>query len=220
MLTFPSASRAAPAPAWLPLRHKDAALERLDPGFPLLLDALAMIDYAVTRALGERVPACKAGCAVCCDQPIPLTPLEVMLLHTHNRLRRKSFAPDASALRHHDKDGACSSFLCPFLQDNHCGAYAVRPIACRQYLVFGVPCLPREEPMESRPQDVFTPDYTAMNAALLHTLPWYAAWTNFPRMADAAAGLRFLRGATTIIQAVNWSARHTPSTQSGGNAVD
>ena len=61
-------------------RHRDALLEKSLPGAALALDACALVDLSAAEALARarqagRIPACGEGCAVCCRQPIPLTPL-------------------------------------------------------------------------------------------------------------------------------------------------
>lgn len=188
---------------WRAFRHKDPALERLDPGFSLALDALAMVEMSIARTLGGRKPACRQGCAACCvNQLIPASPLELMLLHAHIRLHSRG-------LRSRARSGAVSNASspigpCPFWTKGGCTVYAVRPIGCRQFLVFNRVCRPDEDAQLERPQECFVPDYAAMNAALLHTLPWYAAWKGYPGNENPAEGVRFLRSVTTIIQAVDW----------------
>ena len=173
---------------WQAARWTNRRLERVDPGFGLLLDALAMVDVAVAQALGGRLPVCHKGCGSCCSQPIPVAPLELALLALYARQQRLPAAP-------------ATGTTCPLLgDDGSCLAYAVRPVACRQFVVFGVPCREGEDVVATRPAQVLRPNYRAMNAALAHTLPWYARWPEFPVQGDTAAGLAFVREHTVILQ--------------------
>ena len=60
------------------------------------------------------------------------------------------------------------------LVDASVGA-AVRPLACRRYLVLDRPCAPGEMCTESRPADMLIPARKALHAALAMTFPWYDA---------------------------------------------
>ena len=122
-------------------RHRDSLLEKSLPGADLALEACALVDLSVAEALARarqagRAPACGAGCAACCCQPIPLTPLEALLLtrYAHLRLRPEERAPLA---RNHAAALALPPLRrnCPLLLDGRCAAYVVRPLACRRYLV-------------------------------------------------------------------------------------
>ena len=195
------------------LRHRDSLLEKSLPGADLALDACALVDLSVAEALARarragRAPACEPGCAACCCQPIPLTPLEALLLTRFVHLRLGS-EERAALARNHAAALALPPLRrnCPLLLDGRCAAYVVRPLACRRYLVLGRACASGEDAASSRPADLLPPDPDLLAAALLRTLPWYARRPGCPlppRPSDPAAARRFFRSVTTVIQILPW----------------
>ena len=194
-------------------RHRDSLLEKSLPGADLALEACALVDLSVAEALARarqagRAPACGAGCAACCCQPIPLTPLEALLLARYAHLRLRP-AERAALARTHAAALALPPLRrnCPRLLDGRCTAYVVRPLACRRYLVLDRSCAPGEDAASSRPADLLLPDPGLLAAALLRTLPWYVRRPGCPlppRSSDPAAARRFFRSVTTVIQALPW----------------
>jgi Fe-S-cluster containining protein len=47
---------------------------------------------------------------------------------------------------------------CPFLLDTVCSIYPVRPLACRDFFVYGEPCKMNEDPFVTRPNDMHPPN--------------------------------------------------------------
>lgn len=190
-------------------RHNDRQLERLYPGLPLLLDAYAVVDMGVNEAVlaDGRATVCRAGCFQCCCQPIPVSPLEALALHWHMRHRMK---PEMRRLLGHrlaSCRGRSEDVLlpCPFLWDGACQVYALRPVACRQYMVFNRPCAPGEDAARDRQQDVLAPRHDRMLEALARTLPWYAGREPQPPSQPAREEVqKFFRSVTTVIQAIPW----------------
>lgn len=73
---------------------------------------------------GEKI-ACRMGCAFCCYIPVECTEQEARLAYE---------ASDPSAVREAISSRGDTNFeSCPFLRDNQCTVYEVRPLACRQY---------------------------------------------------------------------------------------
>ncbi|OXS29964.1 MAG: hypothetical protein BCS36_04150 [Desulfovibrio sp. MES5] len=200
--------------AWPPearaFRYADPSLERRYPDLGLLLDAYAVVDLGVKVATGRdgRVPACRAGCAQCCWQPIPVTPLEVLALHRYarHRLPPAVLAGLAHRLSRYEGQKRDIASPCPFLCDGACLVYPVRPVACRQYMVFGASCAQGEDASRSRPQDVLVPSYDHMLAALMRTLPWYAGHKPEPPEHPSEESARvFFQAITSVVQAVAWN---------------
>lgn len=161
------------------LKHLCAAYDFLDAS---LADEL--------KRLG-RNPACGPGCADCCRHPIPLTPPEAVGLKLW---LRQGLAPPPLV-------SANDPWRCPFLQDEQCAAYAVRPFACRRYLVFAEACARGEQPTQSRPHDVFWPSEKALLHALRLTLPVYR---HLGLEAEAEAQRSFFTRHTVILQNLPW----------------
>ncbi len=189
-------------------RYTDRTLERAFPDSRLMLDAFAVVEYGLGQAISRRgeVPACSAGCDHCCCQPIPATPLELLVLEAYvrhvlspeqRRSRQSAFAPflgERESLKH----------PCPFLHEGRCLVYPVRPIACRQFIAFGRACLPGEDPTVSRPHDMLIPEYAFMHAALERTLPWYRERYGLPAHMSQEKVQAFFRRVTTVVQAAPW----------------
>lgn len=169
---------------------------------PLLLDAYAVLDAGLAAAVAAsgRQPACRAGCTACCSQPIPASSLEVLGLtwyvYRHSRGRRRR------ALRQ-SLDAAREGMPCPFLVEDACAAYALRPMACREFVVFDRPCRPGEQPVTSRLQDVLPLPVAAQRRAFWHMLPYYGV-SDLGLRETALCDKLILRD-TEILQGRDWS---------------
>ncbi|MGE4297572.1 MAG: YkgJ family cysteine cluster protein [Desulfovibrionaceae bacterium] len=135
-----------------------------------ILDAGLAAARALETARRGVAPPCAPGCDHCCrNQVVPVTPLEVAGLAwfavemTHGALRAKLAARLANT-----PDNEC-----PFLVEGGCAAYAVRPMPCRKFMVFGARCLPREDVWRTRRNDLLTPPEACSREALAVTLPYY-----------------------------------------------
>lgn len=176
--------------------------EATEPWLPLLLDAYAVLDAGVARALAAhpRRPACRAGCGACCFQPIPASSLEVLgltwyvLNHCQGRVRRTL----RQNLRLDSKGREC-----PFLVESTCSAYPLRPMACREFVVFGHACRPGEEPTKTRPQDVLPLPEAAQRLAFWHMLPYYGLTD--PVLRRVALRDRLILRDTGLLQGRDWS---------------
>jgi hypothetical protein len=99
-----------------------------------------LVDGMLARApLGEL--ACRAGCGHCCHQVVGATAPEVLAIYEHLRTTRTpdELARVASRIvdaeekaRGLTQDERTSPELpCPFLEEERCSVYEVRPLACR-----------------------------------------------------------------------------------------
>ena len=201
-------------------RHRDALVERALPGAGLLLAGSALVDASVAEAVAAahkagRTLACGPGCGTCCRQPIPVTPLEFLLMRAHMRLRLDADTRARLEAQHAAQLAAEPDPLarpCPFLLDGSCSVYAVRPLACRRYLVLDRPCAPGEICTESRPKDMLVPARRPLREALALTFPWYAArWQELglpgPPSAEAGseAAQAWLKSVTVPVQNLAWN---------------
>ncbi|MDE7241348.1 YkgJ family cysteine cluster protein [Desulfovibrio sp.] len=201
-------------------RHRDALLERALPGAGLLLAGCAHVDASVGEAVAAardagRTLACGPGCDACCRQPIPVTPLEFLLMRSHMRLRLDAATRARLEAQYEGQLAAQPDALqrpCPFLLDGGCSVYAVRPLACRRYLVLDRACAPGEVCTQSRPGDMLIPARKALHAALAMTFPWYAGrWQALglpePPAAEpgSEAAQAWLRSVTVPVQNLPWN---------------
>lgn len=162
-----------------------------------LMDA-AMAERVAASALRGRPSVCRRGCPTCCRQPVPLTAVEArgiewyasLILSGPSRqaLKRVLLARDVAA-------------RCPFLLDDACSIYPVRPLACREFVVRGAVCGPTEDPTATRPEDMIHPPRRAKRDAFRLLLPHLdGAAAEAERKDDIEA----LRRKTVIIQDLDW----------------
>ncbi len=143
----------------------------------LLLDSYFITDKGVQEAIKReekqgRELACAKGCSSCCKThaTIPVYPLELMgislyiieILSADLRQKLKDQLKDLS-----------SHEACPFLIENSCAIHPLRPMACRQFNVFGNVCDKNEDAYYSRRQDVLTPIKKYSDQAIDNMLPFY-----------------------------------------------
>ncbi len=118
------------------------------------------------RAAGRRGASisCRAGCGACCRQLVPVSPPEAVLIQeivdsmdgTRRRALKERFAkavdrlketgllarledPANPLLHKAEEDYFLQRIPCPFLENESCSIYEVRPSRCREYLVFTPP---------------------------------------------------------------------------------
>ncbi len=126
-------------------------------------DAIIGASVADAQDAGHSV-SCRAGCGACCRQVVPISETEALallewidllpagqqeMLRERFRAATEAFAVAGMLERtreaHTLRDGPDSlrfaldyfaaGVPCPFLVDESCGIYAVRPMKCREYLV-------------------------------------------------------------------------------------
>jgi Fe-S-cluster containining protein len=112
---------------------------------PELIKAVQIFDQRMDEVIHQRIKkiknmACRSGCAHCCHQMVGASPLEIFLIAEaiNNRYsdQKKEMLERLSqhALRIENQWDEPPRYdqPCPFLVDNHCGIYAVRPSGCRK----------------------------------------------------------------------------------------
>ena len=93
------------------------------------------------RGSPDRAPACRAGCAHCCYQPVGVSAPEVFAIYDHLSSTQTAADRQATEQRIRGADDRTRGmtaaerqspdFPCPFLIDERCSIYEVRPLACR-----------------------------------------------------------------------------------------
>ena len=144
---------------------------------PLLLEAYAIVDAGINEATRReeaqgRALACHKGCAACCRShtTIPIYPLELIGINWYvvEKITGPLREQLERQLRDHKKGGPC-----PLLVDNACTVHPLRPMACRQFNVFGAVCTEGEDAYYTRRQDVLTPIRDYADEAFDVQLPFY-----------------------------------------------
>lgn len=205
-----------------PARARYPEEEAKFPWLPLILEAYAIIDKGVSSALKRAKKngfklACKRGCANCCGThtDIPLYPLEAVGIYWFcaEKLDRSFKERLKKQLSSH-----AGRPPCPFLIEDSCSIHPLRPIACRQFNVFGKPCAPGEDPFFTRREDVLTPikDYT--DRAFYTMLPFYGLSGEAER--QQAVKNNYLHSLAVNLQTYDWKKLAGLISASGKNPED
>lgn len=152
---------------------------------PLLLQGYYLIDQGVAEAIRQmakkgRKLACAKGCYACCitHRTIPVYPLELVGITWF--LTEKCLAPLRAILieklQAHRKGDPCA-----FLVEGACAIHPIRPMACRQFNVFDIPCKEGEDAFFTRRRDVLTPIQAYTDEAFFQMLPFYGVQKNAER---------------------------------------
>lgn len=183
----------------LSLRRVREAAPRL-PWLTALIEACSILDQGVARAIAGsgRAPACGPGCHACCSQLIPVSTIEVQGLRWFalSHLRGNAALTVGQALLTERQEP------CPFLVEGACSVYPLRPLACREYIVFHAPCHPGERPDQTRPCDVLPLPRIAQLQAFTVLLPFYGVRDGDAR--EAALQNRLVLRDTRILQHLDW----------------
>lgn len=118
-----------------------------------ICDNEVKVDVAIQETITKRKIACHKGCCNCCLrsdvllsqielQGISWFVSEIMDYESQNKLKPR--------LENHRR-----SMECPFLIENMCSIYFVRPLSCRHFLVYNKPCDIDEDVLFSRPNDIY-----------------------------------------------------------------
>lgn len=151
--------------------------EKVHSWLRMLLDGYYIVDKGIGRSIGDegkkgRMLACKKGCSHCCatHKDIPVYPLELVGVtwYATEKLGSPLREKLRQSLEQFEGRGAC-----PFLIDRACAVHPVRPMACRQFNVFGEPCGAGEDPFYTRRGDVMDPVRKYVDQAFFIMLPFY-----------------------------------------------
>jgi Fe-S-cluster containining protein len=92
---------------------------------------------------------------------------------------------------------------CPFLLNGVCIIHPMRPIACRQFNVFGKPCADNEDPYYTRLKDVLPPVKKYVDRAFFIMLPFYGVNDESERQRLIQRGS--VHKLVKLIQTCNWN---------------
>ncbi len=181
--------------------------EKRQSWLPLILDAYAVIDEGVSRAIADEEKkrgirlACARGCGNCCTthRDIPVYPLELVGIYWY--VIEKIPQPQRGILKKnlnvYHKGGPC-----PFLIEGVCSIHPMRPIACRQFNVFNKPCDEGEDPYYTRRADVLSPYTEFRDKAFSIMLPFYGITGK--QEIERAVQSRMVDNLVRVLQRCNW----------------
>jgi Fe-S-cluster containining protein len=180
--------------------------ENKHPWLPLLLDACFIVDKGIDEAVRTafkkgRKLACSKGCSNCCKthQTIPVYPLELVGLSWY--VTEKITGPERdiikTQLRNYKENDPC-----PFLVNGACSVHPMRPVACRQFNVFGTPCAEGEDPYYTRREDVLSPIKQYTDRAFFIMLPFYGVEDENERWRIIESGA--VHQVVKLMQTCNW----------------
>jgi len=175
----------------------------------LLLDAYAIIDRGIARAIESETRkrhvglACIKGCAACCrtHRDIPLYPLEMVGIYW---FCVEKMDPAVREILKGQLSRFTVGGTCPFLIDSSCSIHPMRPVACRQFNVFGNACAEGEDPFHTRRKDVLTPLKEYVEKAFVVMMPFYGITKEADKLRAARQGL--LHSQATNLKSYNWRA--------------
>ena len=172
------ASRKKSSKAYVrPLRLSFPEEVKLHDWLPLLIEAYYMVDKGIAEAIHredkkKRTVACRKGCSSCCKthQTIPVYPLELVGIswYVTEKISGAEREVLKQQLRSHRENDPC-----PFLLNGFCLVHPMRPISCRQFIVFGESCAENEDPYYTRRKDVLPPVKNYVDHAFFIMLPFY-----------------------------------------------
>lgn len=180
--------------------------EKLHKWLPMLLNAYSIMDEGVREDIekyekaGKKL-ACRCGCSFCCKthRDIPVYPIEIVGIYWY--VIEKTKEPIRTKIKNslilHTKDSHC-----PFLIDDICSIYPIRPLACRQFNVFNRPCTEGEDAFYTRPQDVLIPSRNYLAKALYETAPFYNIYDEDEKIEFINSGK--LNSLVRILQKYPW----------------
>lgn len=118
------------------LQHEEDAIARTvelqnSGARPKLRKIYALVDKLVEAA--DSFTACKRGCSACCHITVNITEVEAQIIEEHTGRRYKRLT---TPIRH--RESAFTGMPCPFLVENACSIYPVRPFACRHHMSFNL----------------------------------------------------------------------------------
>ncbi len=174
---------------------------------PMLVDAYYIVDKGIADVIkmeeekGQRV-ACNKGCSNCCKthKDIPVYPLELVGISWY--VTEKVGGPKREIIKKQLKNHK-EGDPCPFLAGGSCLVHPMRPISCRQFVVFNRMCNEDEDPYYTRREDVLSPIKEYVDQAFFIMLPFYGMKDEYERMDAIEKGA--MHKMVTLIQTCNWN---------------
>lgn len=180
--------------------------EKKLPWLSMLLDAYYIVDKGIAKAIeteekNGKVLACAQGCSNCCRtlRDIPIYPLELMGISWY--VAGKMTGDLRDILKKQLKEYTRSD-QCPFLINGACPIHPMRPMACRQFTVFGKQCEEGEDPYYTRNKDVLPPVKKYVDQAFFVMLPFHGVEKDTERIRAVERG--DINRTVRVLQECNW----------------
>lgn len=181
--------------------------ERVHPWLAMLLDAYQIADEGVAEGIrreerqGKQL-ACGKGCCNCCKthKTIPVYPLELVGIswYVTEKIHGEQREQLKRQLREQQEGDGC-----PFLVAGVCSVHPMRPLACRQFNVFGAVCAEGEDAYYTRRQDVLTPIKRFTDEAFNAMLPFYGVRNKSERRKVIKTGT--MHQMAKVMQTFDWT---------------
>lgn len=170
-----------------------------------LLNAYYIVDKGIAEAIRrekKRRVACAKGCSSCCrtHKTIPVYPLELVGISWY--VVEKISGHERETLKRHLKYYK-ENEPCPFLMNGSCIIHPMRPISCRQFIVFNKPCDEGEDPYYTRIKDVLMPPKNYIDEAFFIMLPFYGVKDESKRIKAIQSGA--IHKMVKLIQTCHWN---------------
>ncbi|MCH7973750.1 MAG: YkgJ family cysteine cluster protein [Bacteroidetes bacterium] len=175
----------------------------------ILLDSYAINDYQI-NLFGRREEqskrlkiVCHKGCSNCCKNPmVPILDLirkgiswyisEIMDYNTQEKIK-----VNISNMQ--------KSTVCPFLVNDVCSIYEVRPLACRTFNVFKKICELNEDPFKTRPNEVLAPNSTIARKVAMRFLDYEPYQLKSKKEKEEAFENRIMVETKNFIHNIDWN---------------
>ncbi len=169
-------------------REKHCVAESDSLELTIILDAYQISDSLTQAHLAQVGPVmCKKGCSNCCKNPtVPFTEPELIgiLWYAIEKLKSPLRERVKQRLYAHQ-----TSLECPFLVDDECSVYEMRPLICRQFYIKNKTCAPHEDIFTDRPDDIVAPIQSIAEASLLRLLDFWPRASSEDKQALLESGV-------------------------------
>lgn len=148
----------------------------------------------------QKQIACSKGCSVCCKNPkVPILPFEIMGLSWYLTELMEETKKEIilEQIKNHK-----STLQCPFLLNEECSIYPVRPIACRIFYIYGTQCLLNEDIIETRFNDILMPSREIGLKSAYILLPLFGIKDKKEQELAFFSG--FIENQTVMMHDLNW----------------
>jgi len=108
-----------------------------------LVHVMTLMDRVITNEIPKHLHCCEEGCSHCCYQNVDCTKKEAELILGY--CHANQIEVDFKACERLSKLSDTFGQPCPFLKNNRCSVYEVRPLYCRSHYAVSNPELCRTD---------------------------------------------------------------------------